>query len=108
MDMEMNIDLEHGKLEMEKYGDMPRRRPLCPICDSNCPSKRFSGFPLEWKDISPTPSPFQVNPTPPPPETPKSTQKIHKYFIKTPQVKRKAPEKLEFLEKEQKKVPAAP
>merc|ERR1711954_431397 len=85
---------------------MSRKRLLCPICDSICPSKRFYGFPLEQKDISPIPLPFQDIPIPPPPENPKLTQKIHKYLIKTPQVKRKAFENLEFLEQEQPKIPA--
>ena len=100
-DMDMDI-----KSEIRKYEDMPGKQILCPICKSNCPSRRFSEFPLEQKDISPTPLPFQDNPIPPLPETPKLTQKIHKYLIKTPQVKRKAFENLEFSEQEQQKIPA--
>merc|ERR1711954_314563 len=84
-DMDMEINLEVGKC-----GDMPRKQILCPICESNCPSRRFSEFPLKQKDPSPPSLPFQDNPKPPLPETPKSMQKIHKYIIRTPQVKRKA------------------
>merc|ERR1711954_633405 len=98
----MDMDI---KPEIRKYEDMPGRRFLCPICKSNCPSRRFSEFPLKQKDISPTPLPFQDNPKPPLPETPKLTQKIHKYIIKTPQVKRKAFEDFELLEQEKLKAP---
>merc|ERR1712112_637260 len=91
---------------IRKNEDMPGKQLLCPICESKCPSRRFSEFPLIKKDISPIPLPFQDIPIPLPPENPKLTQKIHKYLIKTPQVKRKAFENLEFLEQEQPKVPA--
>ena len=100
-DMDMDIKLEAGK-----YGDMSRKRLLCPICNSNCPSRRFLEFPLRKKDQGPTPLPFQDNIKPPPPETPKLMQKIHKCIVKTPQVKRKALEDLEFLEQEKQKAPA--
>ena len=100
-DMDMDIKLEAGK-----YGDMSRKRLLCPICRANCPSRRFSEFPLRKKDQSSTPLPFQDNPKPPPPETPKLMQKIHKYIVKTPQVKRKVLEDLEFSEQEKQKSPA--
>merc|ERR1712081_78883 len=73
-DMDMDIKLEDGKC-----GDMPRKQILCPICKSNCPGRRFSEFPLKEKDPSPTTLPFQDNPKPPLPETPKSMQKNHKY-----------------------------
>ena len=44
MDKDMDMDI---KLEDGKCGDMPRNQNLCPICKSNCPSRRFSEFPLE-------------------------------------------------------------
>merc|ERR1711954_16168 len=101
-DKDMDMDI---KLEVGKCGDMPRKQILCPICKSNCPSRRFSEFPLRQKDPSPTTLPFQDNPKPPLPETPKSMHKIHKYMIRTPQVKRKVIEDSEFLELEKQKIP---
>merc|ERR1711954_536238 len=55
-DMNMDMDM---KLETRKYGDMPGKQTLCPICKSNCPSRKYSEFPLEQKDTSPTILPFQ-------------------------------------------------
>ena len=101
-DMDMDMDM---KLEVEKYEDLSRKQILCPICRSNCPSRRFSEFSLRQKDPSPTTLPFQENPKPPLPETPKLMYKIHKYMIRTPQVKRKALEDSEFLELEMQKTP---
>ena len=68
MDKDMDINLDAGKLEVEKYGYMSRKLLLCPICESECPSRRFSEFPLIKKDLSPIPLPFQDISIPPPPK----------------------------------------
>ena len=62
---DMNIDMDI-KLEAEKRGDLPRQQIICPICSSNCPSRRFLEFPLRLKDTNPTTLPFQENSKPPP------------------------------------------
>ena len=96
-------------MKQKTDNDMDHSRvSLCPLCKSDCPSKRFTEFPLRLKDPNPTPTPFQENvepslrlkdpnPTPTPfqenvkpsPETPKSRGNIYRYMSRTPQVKRK-------------------
>ena len=105
--MDMNIDI---KLKIYKSMNLPRKQNLCPLCKSDCPSRRFLEFPLKLKDPNPTTlpfqeMPFQENKKPPLPKTPKSMQKIYKYMSRTPQVKRKVIDDLEFLKQDKQNIP---
>ena len=78
----MNIEMDMSK-RAKKDMDHLKTCPLCPLCKSDCPSKRFTKFPLELKDPNLTPNAFQEN-MKTSPETPKSMRKIYKYMTRTP------------------------